>query len=76
VIMRQIGLAVELVVQMERLPDGTRRITGLTALESQADGAIHFADVFVWIGGRHRATGVVPHFHPRLAGLPADLYAS
>ena len=85
---RQIGLAVQLVVQVERAPDGARRVIAITAVQGQssADVPLTFTDVFMFHpgarghGGEFRATGVVPHFHARLQSsggtVPPDLYTA
>jgi pilus assembly protein CpaF len=83
-VLRQIGRAVDLVVQLERHPDGVRRVTNLTALETSADGAISYTDIFEWRAGvrgspgAFAATGLVAPFQGRIeaAGvrLPPDFY--
>jgi pilus assembly protein CpaF len=83
-IQKQIALAIQVVVHMERMGDGSRRITRLTAVEGQQDGGIQFTDIFEYIsaatgpGGAYRATGLTPWFHSRLERsgvvIPISLY--
>jgi pilus assembly protein CpaF len=88
-IREQIASAVDLVVHVSRLKDGTRRITHITELEGMEGDVITLQDLFLFdygMGvdengkylGRLKATGIRPSFSEKLedAGikLPADLF--
>jgi pilus assembly protein CpaF len=87
-IRQQISAAVNLVVQVSRQSDGTRRVTGITELTGMEGEIITSQDIFVFektglrqdgkVLGRFRATGVRPKCSDRLAAsgirLPADMF--
>jgi pilus assembly protein CpaF len=85
-IAQMIGSSFQVMVQTERVGDGSRKVTKAVALEALADGTIHFSDIFTFDAaaeggkGRHRATGVRPWFGERLersgVPLPPRLYES
>jgi pilus assembly protein CpaF len=70
----QIAGAVDLVVQVSRLVDGTRRITAITEVAGMESGVVTLQDLFVAkpeddcsdLYGPLRATGVVPRFLDKL----------
>jgi pilus assembly protein CpaF len=78
----QIASAIELIVQIARMSDGSRRITFITELTGSYSDVISMQDIFVFerdgitstgkVKGRFRATGIVPKFNDRLieAGIP------
>jgi pilus assembly protein CpaF len=77
-IREQIASAVNLIVQISRLRDGSRRITHVTEVERMEGDIITLQDVFLYdhsLGfddngrslGRLRATGLRPKFIDRLA---------
>ncbi|MCX5706176.1 MAG: CpaF family protein, partial [Candidatus Omnitrophica bacterium] len=45
---RQIAAAINLIIQHEQLPDGTRKITHLTQVNGMKDGQIILDDIFVY----------------------------
>ena len=85
---QQIASAVDLIVQISRLSDGTRRVTAISELTGMENDVITMQDIFVFertgIGpagkviGRFRATGIRPKCSERLAAggtpLPADMF--
>jgi pilus assembly protein CpaF len=80
----QIASAIELIVQIARMSDGSRRITFITELTGAYSDVISMQDIFVFekegitstgkVKGRFRATGIVPKFNDRLteAGIPVQ----
>jgi pilus assembly protein CpaF len=90
VILRQVRLAVQVVVQMQRRPDGLQHVTHITALDAHREGTLGFTDIFVRQsdGGPEDpdgpaklvATGLIPEFHARFQRsgieLPPGLYAA
>jgi pilus assembly protein CpaF len=88
-IREQIASAVDLIVHVARLRDGTRRITHITEVEGMEGDIITLQDLFLFdFGmsvdengrylGRLKATGIRPTFSERLEDqgikLPADLF--
>jgi pilus assembly protein CpaF len=87
-IRQQIASAINLVVQITRLSDGTRKITGVTELTGMEGGIITMQDIFLFerlgiredgrVKGRFKATGIRPKCSDRLAAsgikLPADMF--
>jgi len=83
-----IARALDLVVHLDRLPDGTRRIMGITEVLGIEGSVITTQDIFVFeqigltkegkVRGQFRATGVRPMFSDKLKQhgitLPADLF--
>ena len=61
----QVASAVDLVVQVQRLPDGSRKVVAITeVLGLDANNNIQLADIFVYDipEKRFRTTGYVPSF--------------
>jgi pilus assembly protein CpaF len=83
----QIASAVQLVVQIARLSDGSRRITCISEVAGYHSEAITMNDLFVFerkgLGqdgkakGQFRSTGIIPHFNEKLVAcgmsLPEDM---
>ena len=75
-IRQQISSAVDLVVQIARLSDGSRRVTALTECGGMEGELVTMQDIFVFektgltergrVTGRFRATGIRPKFFERL----------
>jgi pilus assembly protein CpaF len=71
-----IASALNLVIQLARLSDGTRRLVRVTEVVGMEDEVITTQDIFVFeqqgidkdgrVRGFHRATGVRPRFSERL----------
>jgi len=80
---RQIAAAINLIIQHEQLPDGSRKITHLTQVNGIKDGQVVLDDIFFYdmdnipiggnVSGRFKATGVVPAFYPLFARAGLDL---
>jgi pilus assembly protein CpaF len=88
-IREQISSAVDLIVHVSRLKDGTRRITHVTEVEGMEGEIITLQDLFLFdfgmgvdddgiYKGRLKATGIRPSFSEDLENqgirLPADLF--
>jgi pilus assembly protein CpaF len=83
-----IASALDLVLQLARLSDGTRKLVKVTEIVGMEEDVVTTQDIFVFeqqgvdkdgrVRGFHRATGVRPRFSERLerAGihLPQDLF--
>jgi pilus assembly protein CpaF len=79
---RQIASAIQLVVQISRFSDGTRRITHLSEITGMEEDIVSMQDVFVFekqgispdgrVVGMFTATGIRPKFAERLkaSGIP------
>ncbi|MFL5760762.1 MAG: CpaF family protein [Thermomicrobiales bacterium] len=73
-IREQVASAVDLIIQQERLKDGTRKITGITEVQGMEGDVIVMQDIFSFqqsgiengkIVGRMKPTGIRPKFMPR-----------
>jgi pilus assembly protein CpaF len=88
-IREQISSAVDLIVHVSRLKDGTRRVTHVTEVEGMEGEIITLQDLFLFdfgmgvdddgrYKGRLKATGIRPTFSEELENqgirLPADLF--
>ena len=87
-IRQQIASAVNLIVQISRLSDGTRKVTGVAELTGMEGEVITMQDIFVFertgmapdgrVRGRFKATGIRPKCSDRLASsgvhLPMDMF--
>ena len=82
---QQIASAVDLIVQISRLSDGTRRVTAISELTGMENDVITMQDIFVFertgvapngkVVGRFRATGIRPKCSDRLAASGRPLAA-
>jgi pilus assembly protein CpaF len=82
---QQIASAVDLIVQISRLSDGTRRVTAISELTGMENDVITMHDIFVFertglspngrVLGRFRATGIRPRCADRLAASGRPLTA-
>jgi len=84
----QISSAINLVVQITRLSDGTRRVTGITELTGMEGDIITMQDIFLFersgigqngrVQGRFRATGIRPKCADRILAsgkaLPPEIF--
>jgi len=80
---RQIAAAIDLIVQQERLSDGSRRITQITQISGLKEGQIKMEDIFFYdiegvdaegsVKGEWKASGVTPVFFPRFKKAGIDL---
>jgi pilus assembly protein CpaF len=87
-IRQQIASAINLIVQVTRQSDGTRRVTGVTEITGMEGEVITMQDIFLFektalrqdgkVCGRFKATGIRPKCSERLAAsgfrLPADMF--
>jgi pilus assembly protein CpaF len=85
---QQIASAVNLLVQITRMSDGTRKISAITEITGMEQDVITMQDIFVFdrtglnrdgmVTGRFRATGIRPKCTERLASmgihLPIELF--
>ena len=81
----QIASAINVVIQLERMEDGTRRIISMSEINSMEGDIITMSEIFKFerkgldengkVLGRHISTGIVPRFHERMIhhGLKTDL---
>ncbi|WP_076411325.1 CpaF family protein [Shewanella sp. UCD-KL12] len=86
----QIASAIDLVVQLERLEDGGRRITSIQEINGMEGEIITMSEIFHFVRegrdqngdiiGNFNATGVIPGFHSKLKqhgiDLPYELFNS
>jgi pilus assembly protein CpaF len=87
---QHIASAIHVVMQITRLPDGTRKVAGISEITGMEGNMVTMQDLFVFerhgfdshnkVAGRFRSTGIRPKFSERLfaAGitLPGELFAS
>src|SRR5689334_1264037 len=83
---RQIASAIQLVVQISRFNDGTRRVTHLSEITGMEEDIISMQDVFVFekqgissdgrVLGSFQATGIRPKFAERLKASGINVPAS
>jgi pilus assembly protein CpaF len=87
-IRQQIASAINLLVHVSRLADGTRRVTGISEITGMEGEVITLSEIFVFertgikengmVAGRFRATGIRPRCSDRLASaginLPMDMF--
>jgi pilus assembly protein CpaF len=87
-IRQQVASAIELVIQVSRMPDGTRKVTAISEITGMERDVITMQDLFVFektglneeggVRGRFRATGIRPRCSERLAAggiqLPTAMF--
>src|SRR5262249_47646437 len=85
---QQIASALDLVIQVSRLSDGTRKVTSISEVTGMEGDVITMQEIFLFertgvspkggIIGRFRATGIRPKCSERLAAsgvqLPMDMF--
>jgi pilus assembly protein CpaF len=85
---QQVASAIELVAQVSRLSDGTRRVTAIAEITGMERDVITMQDIFVFekaglnedgtVRGRFRATGIRPRCSERLSAsgvqLPPEMF--
>jgi pilus assembly protein CpaF len=85
---QQIASAVNLIIQVTRLSDGSRKVTAVTEVTGMEGDTISMQDIFVFdrtglrrdgkVCGKFRATGIRPRCTERLLSfgvqLPADMF--
>lgn len=72
----QVASAIDVVLQVERQEDGTRRLVSVQEINGMEGDVITMSELFNFqrmgrdengkVVGRYRATGIVPHFHEHL----------
>lgn len=82
-IREMIARALDVIIQLDRLPDGTRRLLGVTEIVGMEGSVITTQDIFTFeqrtidedgrVRGTYRATGTRPRFAARLARFGIDL---
>ena len=82
-IRQQVSSAIEIVVQIARLSDGTRKVTAITEITGMEREMITMQDIFVFektgldengrVRGRFRATGIRPKCSDRVAACGIQL---
>jgi pilus assembly protein CpaF len=82
----QIAAAIQIVVQLQRLADGTRRVVSVTEITGMEGDVIQMQEIFCFvregvdpngqIHGSFRATGVRPRFMAQLKPMGIELPAS
>lgn len=80
---RQIAAAIQIMVQQEQMPDGSRKITHIAQVSGLKDGRVALEDIFTYelegvdskgqISGSWKATGVIPSFYPLFKKWNIDL---
>jgi len=87
-IRQQVASAIEIVVQVSRMADGTRKVTAITEITGMEREVITMQDLFMFektgmsengqVRGRFRATGIRPRCSERLAAagfrVPAEMF--
>jgi len=85
---QQVASAVDLIVQVSRQADGTRKVTAVTEITGMEGDVITMQDIFLFekgglapggkVTGRFRATGIRPKCNDRLAAagnpLPMEMF--
>jgi pilus assembly protein CpaF len=81
---QQIASAIQVIVQVSRMSDGSRRVTHVSEITGTSDQVISMQDIFCFekrglgphgkVLGRFYATGIVPKFSEKLqaAGVPME----
>ncbi len=79
---QQIASAIQIIVQVSRMSDGSRRVTHISEITGTSDQVISMQDIFLFqkrglgphgkVLGRFYSTGIVPKFAEKLsaAGIP------
>ena len=76
VIREQMSSALDLVVHLSRLRDGTRRVTHVSEVMGMEGDVIVLQDLYLFDYGRLKSTGIRPHCTERLANNGISLDAS
>jgi len=82
---QQIASAIQVIVQVSRMSDGTRRVTHISEIAGTVGDLVSMQDIFLFekrgigpngkVMGRFKATGIVPKFAERLraSGIPFSM---
>jgi pilus assembly protein CpaF len=81
----QIASAIDVIVQLAQLPDGTRRVTHVTSVEGARESEVVLQDIYTFeqhgvaadggAGGRFLQNPALPRFMPKLRRFSPDLVA-
>ena len=85
---QQIASAIHVVIQISRMPDGTRKLTSITEITGMEGPMVTMQDLFLYerqgydeqgkVRGRFKPTGIRPKFAEKLFGagirLPLDMF--
>jgi pilus assembly protein CpaF len=81
---QQIASAINVIVQVSRLPDGSRKIMSISEITGMEASAVSIQELFVFerqgydeknkVKGRFRPTGIAPKFGERLLGAGIQLH--
>ncbi|MGE3076108.1 MAG: CpaF family protein [Dehalococcoidia bacterium] len=82
-IREQVAAALHLIIQLQRFPDGVRRIVRVTEVTGMEGSAVSLQDLFVFraeglneegqVRGRYRPTGIRPTFSEQLSLMGCNL---
>ncbi|HMR65008.1 MAG TPA: ATPase, T2SS/T4P/T4SS family, partial [Anaerolineae bacterium] len=84
-IREQVAAAIDLIIQISRLRDGSRKIVSITEVQGMEGDVIVMSDIFAFeqqgfenghIVGRLKPTGIRPKFHERLEAMGLGLSPS
>jgi pilus assembly protein CpaF len=89
-IRQQIASAIQVIVQVSRMPDGTRRLMSISEITGMEGNIISLQNLFVYeragfdtnnmVRGEFCCTGIRPHFSDKLAAngiyLDQDIFAA
>ena len=84
-IREQVASAVDLIIQQQRLRDGSRKVTHVTEIQGMEGDVIVMSDIFVFeqqgiengkIVGRLKPTGIRPKFYERIENAGVQLSAN
>jgi pilus assembly protein CpaF len=85
-IREQLVGAINIVIQQDRLSDGSRKITAISEIQSAQRGKIDLKDIFVFeqesiseqgqVKGDFKATGLIPKSLPKIRAAGIDLSES
>lgn len=89
-IREQVAAAIDLIVQVERLVDGSRKVTKISEIIGLEGEVVTIQDIFQFrqngfdehgvVKGKHQATGIVPNFLDKIQAhgetVPASLFKS
>lgn len=80
---RQIAAAIQLIIEQEQLPDGSRKITHIAQVSGLKDGRVALEDIYRYefegidakgnLSGKWKATGIIPSFYPVFKKWNIDL---
>jgi pilus assembly protein CpaF len=83
---KQIASAIQVVIQVERLEDGSRRVTSIQEIDGMEGDVLTMSEIFQFkrtgfdkegnILGEHAATGLVPGFFDRFAQRGVEMNRS